>query len=97
MIEEGYQRLVRPAGHKGTNNTANHNTMRGASSPRLDDLAALNRVAQVVWELLDCAKTIDEIAGVISEEFHLPRELATREIHGFIRLFSEIDMVTVSP
>jgi hypothetical protein len=63
---------------------------------RLGKLFSMNRIASMIWELLDGTNTESDIAGKISKEFQLPQDQALTELRGFLRMFGEGEMVSIT-
>ncbi len=48
-------------------------------------LRGLNPVGSRVWELIDGQCSVDDIAGVIVQEFDVGQEAAARDVGDFVR------------
>lgn len=68
----------------------------GHNDRRLQELLTVNRLGSLVWDLLDGGSSVDDIARVIALEFELPGKTAQAEARGFIRMFAEAEMVSVT-
>ena len=68
----------------------------GKDTQRLEELLIVNRLAATVWQLLDGNESVDEIAAKIALEFQLSRSRAYSETCGLIRMFAQMEMVSVT-
>lgn len=48
-------------------------------------LRGLNAVGSRVWDLIDGQRTVDDIVGVIVEEFDVPPPQASADVQAFVR------------
>lgn len=48
-------------------------------------LRGLNEVGSRVWDLIDGQRTVDDIVGVIVDEFDVPRQQAAEDVEAFVR------------
>lgn len=48
------------------------------------ELLGLNAVGRRIWELADGTRSVDQIAGVLTEEFDVPAERARADTLGFV-------------
>lgn len=94
--EDGYQ--IPQKGRKWPAEAAGERVIRlaGTDSAGAKALIYTSSMAARVWDLLDDRRPLAEIAGTIAGEFSLPRERALEETRGYLRLFAEGDMNTVS-
>jgi len=71
-------------------------TASETATHRLEELLLANRIAMKVWELLDGVTSVAEIAQVVASEFQIARDQAFIETRGFIRMFSEAELLRVT-
>jgi hypothetical protein len=57
----------------------------------------LNPVGSRVWELIDGARTLDEIATMISREFDVTPEVAAGDVRAFVEALLGKGLVTQAP
>ena len=57
-------------------------------------LRGLNEVGSRVWDLIDGERTVDDIVGVIVEEFDVPRGQAAEDVEAFVRQLVDKGLVT---
>ncbi len=57
-------------------------------------LRGLNPVGSRVWELIDGQRSVDEIVGVIVQEFDVSQEAAARDVGDFVRELLAKSLVT---
>jgi len=57
----------------------------------------LNPVGSRVWELIDGARTLDEIAAMISREFDVTPEVAAGDVRAFVEALLAKGLVTQAP
>lgn len=57
-------------------------------------LRGLNPVGSRVWELIDGRRTVEEIAGLIVEEFDVTPEAAAQDVRGFVKELLDRGLVT---
>jgi hypothetical protein len=57
-------------------------------------LRGLNPVGSRVWELIDGRRSVEEIAGLIVEEFDVTPEAAGGDVRGFVAQLLERGLVT---
>lgn len=55
----------------------------------LQRLFTLNPVAEFVWERLDGARSVAQIAGEVSDAFDVTREQAEKDIGDFVQRLAE--------
>ena len=48
-----------------------------------DELYTLNVSGQAIWEKLDGARTLREVAGLLAQEFEAPRSRVENDVLGF--------------
>lgn len=58
-------------------------------------LRGLNAVGSRVWDLIDGARTLDQIVDVIVAEFDVTRPVAAADVEGFVRQL--VDKGLVAP
>ncbi len=57
-------------------------------------LRGLNPVGSRVWELIDGRRSLEEIAGLIVEEFDVTPEAAAQDVRGFVQELLARGLVT---
>ena len=57
-------------------------------------LRGLNPVGSRVWELIDGQRSVDDIIGVIVQEFDVSQEAAVRDVGDFVRELLAKSLVT---
>lgn len=57
-------------------------------------LRGLNPVGSRVWELIDGQRSVDDIVGVIVQEFDVSQEAAARDVGDFVRELLAKSLVT---
>ncbi len=57
-------------------------------------LRGLNPVGSRVWELIDGQRSVEEIVGVIVQEFDVGQEAAARDVGDFVRELLAKSLVT---
>ena len=57
-------------------------------------LRGLNPVGSRVWELIDGQRSVEEIVGVIVEEFDVAPQEAARDVRGFVQEILDRGLVT---
>jgi hypothetical protein len=60
-------------------------------------LRGLNPVGSRVWELIDGQRGLEEIAGIIVQEFDVPAEVAAQDVRDFIQELLDRGLVTPRP
>jgi hypothetical protein len=57
-------------------------------------LRGLNPVGSRVWELIDGRRSVEEIIGLIVEEFDVTPEDAAQDVRGFVKELLDRGLVT---
>lgn len=57
-------------------------------------LRGLNPVGSRVWELIDGRRSVEEMAGLIVEEFDVTPEAAAQDVRGFVEELLARGLVT---
>lgn len=57
-------------------------------------LRGVNPVGSRVWELIDGRRSVEEIVGVIVEEFDVTPKVAEGDVNGFVRELLDKGLVT---
>ena len=57
-------------------------------------LRGLNPVGSRIWELIDGRRSVEEIAGVIVEEFDVAPQEAAQDVRGFVQGLLDKALVT---
>lgn len=57
-------------------------------------LRGLNPVGSRVWELIDGRRSVEEITGLIVQEFDVTPEAAAQDVRGFVKELLERRLVT---
>lgn len=65
--------------------------------PQSHEYKILNSVGSRVWELIDGARTLDEIARTIADEYDVSFETARDDVHSFIRDLESNGMLATEP
>ncbi len=60
-------------------------------------LRGLNPVGSRVWELIDGRRSVEEIIGVIVEEFDVAPQDAAQDVRGFVQELLDKGLVTRVP
>ena len=65
----------------------------GAATQNFNGLITLNEVAAFIWKNLDEAQTQQKLTEMILEEFEIDKEMAMRDVEGFLNALCEQGMV----
>jgi len=81
------------------NPTAGFRVFEGEATIVLPDgsfIKVLNEVGSRVWDLMDGARSVQEIAAVIAGEFETSTEAAERDVREFVEELSSHNMLETS-
>ena len=59
----------------------------------LESIYSLNETAALAWQSLDGARDLKAVAGLITEEYDVPREQAESDLLAFVQEMKAIDAV----
>ena len=63
----------------------------------LGSIFTLNEVGAEIWRLIDGARSTDDIAQAVCEQFEVALEQATRDVRSFLKRLLDRGLVTAVP
>jgi len=61
----------------------------------MDSIFILNETGAFIWEQIDGAKSVEEIIGLVVDEFEIDRETATNDVLDFLNSMKEYLIIKV--
>lgn len=58
----------------------------GDTAKEFNGMISLTETAATIWKNIEKVETEEEMVAIILDEYEVPRELAERDVHGFLTM-----------
>jgi len=58
----------------------------GETAKEFNGMISLTETAATIWKNIEKVETEEEMVAIILDEYEVPRELAERDVHGFLTM-----------